>query len=139
RHQPAPPTRQPHRIPRAAKADRTVLAAALPYRRCAAAMVAEAAAAKVVSAVNANCASMINVLPLTSPSAERMSHRPRDQISPSACTSPTTSAGYTLVPSIRRRQCGTVVVYDVESQSATHGSGVFVGTPADQLVTATAR
>jgi hypothetical protein len=30
-------------------------------------------------------------------------------------------------------------VYDTESQSATHASGVSVGGPATQLVTATAR
>src|SRR4029078_65346 len=58
------------------------------------------------------------------PIALRMVQSACDQISPSACTSPTREAGYVLPSSSRLRQCGTDEVYDVESQSATHaGSG----------------
>ena len=80
-------------MPRAWKADWAALAAWLPYRRWAAATVASAAPRNEMSGVKANWASMIKVLALVSPRDWRMSHRARDQISPSAWTSPTMSSG----------------------------------------------
>ena len=71
----------------------TAAASASPYSRWAAATVAWAAALKVVCGAKANCASTIAVEARVSPRAARMSHRARDQISPSACTSPVASSG----------------------------------------------
>src|SRR2546423_1117748 len=99
-------------------------------------MVVAAAARIVVSGAKPNCASMMTVSALVVPSDCRIDHNALDQISPSSCTSPSTSCGKTFVPSTRRRQCTGPGVYDVESQSATHGSS-FVG--CTQLDTSTAR
>ena len=72
----------------------------------------------------------------TLPIALRMSQSACDQISPSACTSPTRSVGYFLSSSRRLRQCGSDEVYDVESQSATHSGSADAPTMASVTVTA---
>jgi hypothetical protein len=65
-------------------ADWAAWAAPDPYRRCAAATVARAAAANDVSGAKANWASTISVVAVVSPSARGMSHSAADQIFPSA-------------------------------------------------------
>ena len=92
-----------------------------------------AASCGIVGSFIPNCASRMIVSAFTWPSALRMSQSARDQIWPSRWTPAVRSSRVMQVAVDRRRQWGTVDVYETESQSATHAaSGVGATHVADR-------